>query len=499
MEQGGDRTNTGIGMKKLTELLATVTILSKKGSTDRNVEAIVFDSRKADSSSVFVAIKGTNTDGHDFIGAATEKGCKIIVTEKTVSVPADVTLVVTDCSSTALAYMATEFYDQPSSKLNLVGITGTNGKTTTATLLHHVFSKLGYQVGLLSTVVNKIGVIDVPATHTTPDPVALNQMLNDMVENGCSHCFMEVSSHAIHQNRIQGLHFSGGVFTNITHDHLDYHTTFKEYLRVKKSFFDNLPATAFALVNADDKNGTVMLQNTKAVKKTFAVRSVADYKVKVLENQFSGLVLNLCGTEVWSKLIGEFNASNLVTVYAVSELMGEDKIEILTALSQLESVEGRFQYFTSGGGITAIVDYAHTPDALENVLKTVSSIRTKNETVFTVVGCGGDRDKSKRPKMAAIACEWSDKVILTSDNPRSEDPDAIIHEMMTGVGGHHFKKTLSILDRAQAIKAAVTMSQKGDIILIAGKGHEKYQDVKGMKHHFDDMEIVTDLFIKLEK
>lgn len=486
-------------MKTLNDILSGVTILSENGATDVNISEIVFDSRKVSVDSVFVAIKGTVVDGHDFISSVIEKGCSVILAEKAVEVPSTVTLIITDNSAKALAIMANNFYDHPSAQLKLVGVTGTNGKTTTTTLLFNLFTKLGYKCGLLSTVVNKIGSIDVPSTHTTPDPVSLNALLNEMVEEGCTHCFMEVSSHAIHQYRTEGLSFAGGVFTNITHDHLDYHQTFKEYIRVKKIFFDELPSTAFALVNADDKNGMVMLQNTKANKKTFALKSPADYKVKVLENQFSGLVLNLCGTEVWSKLIGDFNAYNLVAVYAVSELLGEDKLEILTALSALESVDGRFQYTTSKGGITAIVDYAHTPDALENVLKTIASIRTRNETVYTVVGCGGDRDKTKRPKMAAIACEMSDKVIITSDNPRSEDPNIIIEEMMAGVEGQHFKKTLSILDREQAIKTAVSMAEKGDIILIAGKGHEKYQDIKGVKHHFDDMEIVTDLFIKLEK
>ena len=469
------------------------------GSIDVAIKAIVFDSRKASEETVFIAIKGASVDGHNFIDSVIDNGCKVVIVEQEVLVPSNVTLIVTDNSSKALALMATNFYNHPSDKLKLVGITGTNGKTTTATLLFNLFTKLGYKCGLLSTVVNKIGDFSIPATHTTPDPVALNELLNEMVESGCTHCFMEVSSHAIHQHRISGLMFKGAVFTNITHDHLDYHSTFKEYIRVKKSFFDELPTSAFALTNADDKNGMVILQNTKAIKHTYALKSPADFKVKVLENQFSGLVLNLCGTEVWSKLIGDFNAYNLVTVYAVSELLGEDKLEILTALSALESVEGRFQYTTSNGGVTAIVDYAHTPDALENVLKTISSIRTRNETVFTVIGCGGDRDKLKRPKMAAIACELSDKVIITSDNPRSEDPNVIIEEMMAGVEGQHFKKTLSIVDREQAIKTAVSMSQKGDILLIAGKGHEKYQDVKGVKHHFDDMELVTELFNKLEK
>jgi UDP-N-acetylmuramoyl-L-alanyl-D-glutamate--2,6-diaminopimelate ligase len=486
-------------MKTLKDILSGVTVLSANGSVDVNVNAIVFDSRKATEGIAFVAIKGTAVDGHSFIDGVIEKGCTVIIAEHEVKVPANVTLIVTDNSSKALALMATNFYNHPSEKLKLVGITGTNGKTTTTTLLFNLFMKLGYKCGLLSTVVNKIGSRDIPSTHTTPDPVALNELLNEMVEEGCTHCFMEVSSHAIHQHRISGLVFAGGVFTNITHDHLDYHATFKEYIRVKKSFFDELPASAFALSNVDDKNGMVMMQNTKASKHTFALKSPADFKVKVLENQFSGLVLNLCGTEVWSKLIGDFNAYNLVTVYAVSELLGEEKLEVLTALSALESVDGRFQYRTSNGGITAIVDYAHTPDALENVLKTISSIRTRNEDVYTVVGCGGDRDKLKRPTMAAIACELSDKVIITSDNPRSEDPNTIIEEMMAGVEGQHFKKTLSIVDREQAIKTAVSMAQKGDIILIAGKGHEKYQDIKGVKHHFDDMELVTELFNKLEK
>jgi UDP-N-acetylmuramoyl-L-alanyl-D-glutamate--2,6-diaminopimelate ligase len=486
-------------MMTLKDILSNVTILSSNGQTNMQINAIVFDSRKAIEGTVFVAIKGTVVDGHDFIPAVIESGCKVIVAEKAVDVPENTTLIVTDNSHKALAILANNFYDCPSAKLKLVGITGTNGKTTTTTLLHDLFTKLGYACGLLSTVVNKIGAVEIVATHTTPDPVSLNALLSEMVEAGCTHCFMEVSSHAIHQSRVEGLEFAGAVFTNITHDHLDYHSTFKEYIRVKKAFFDGLTSSAFALTNNDDKNGMVMLQNTNAKKYTYALKSPADFKVKVVENQFSGLVLNLCGEEVWSRLIGDFNAYNLVTVFAVSELLGEDKLEILTALSSLESVEGRFQYVTSNGGITAIVDYAHTPDALENVLKTISSIRTRNEIVFTVVGCGGDRDTTKRPKMAEIACELSDKVIITSDNPRSEDPNTIIEEMMVGVGGHHFKKTLSIVDRQQAIKTAVSMAEKGDIILIAGKGHEKYQDIKGVKHHFDDMETVTELFNKLEK
>jgi UDP-N-acetylmuramoyl-L-alanyl-D-glutamate--2,6-diaminopimelate ligase len=486
-------------MKTLANILTNIDTISIKGSVDLQFEAIVFDSRKANDTSLFVAIKGFTMDGHDFIPKVIEQGCKIIVTEKEITPSNGVTVILVENSSAVLAELASNFYDNPSNKLKLVGITGTNGKTTTATLSHDLFTKLGYKCGLLSTVVNKIGKELIPSTHTTPDPVSLNALLADMVEAGCSHCFMEVSSHAIHQNRIHGLKFVGAVFTNITHDHLDYHATFKEYIRVKKLFFDGLTNDAFSLTNGDDKNGLVMLQNTAAKKYTYALKSPADFKVKVLENQFSGLTLNLCGTEFWSKLIGEFNAYNLVTVYAIAELLGEDKLEILTALSSLNSVDGRFQYVTSNGGVTAIVDYAHTPDALENVLKTIGSIRTRNETVFTIVGCGGDRDKTKRPKMAAIACELSDKVIITSDNPRSENPQTIIDEMMTGVEGQFYKKTLSVLDREQAIKTAVLMAEKGDIVLIAGKGHEKYQEINGVKHHFDDMELVNELFNKLEK
>jgi len=486
-------------MKTLANILTNIDTISIKGNLDLQFEAIVFDSRKANDKSLFVAIKGFTMDGHDFIPKVIEQGCKIIITEKEITASNDVTIILVENSSAVLAELASNFYDNPSNELKLVGITGTNGKTTTATLSHDLFTKLGYKCGLLSTVVNKIGTELIPSTHTTPDPVSLNALLADMVEAGCSHCFMEVSSHAIHQNRIHGLKFIGAVFTNITHDHLDYHATFKEYIRVKKLFFDGLTNVAFSLTNGDDKNGLVMLQNTAAKKYTYALKSPADFKVKVLENQFSGLTLNLCGTEFWSKLIGEFNAYNLVTVYAIAELLGEDKLEILTALSSLNSVDGRFQYVTSNGGVTAIVDYAHTPDALENVLKTIGSIRTRNETVFTIVGCGGDRDKTKRPKMAAIACELSDKVIITSDNPRSENPQTIIDEMMTGVEGQFYKKTLSVLDREQAIKTAVLMAEKGDIVLIAGKGHEKYQEINGVKHHFDDMELVNELFNKLEK
>lgn len=484
---------------QLRDILYGISLVSVQGNTSVEVQEIVFDSRAAKAGSVFVAIQGTTVDAHAYIPKVIEQGCEIIVAQKAVEVPAHVTLVVVENTSKALGIMASLFYGEPSKSLKLIGITGTNGKTTTTTLLHKLYMELGFKSGLISTVVNKIGDTEIPSTHTTPNPVALNQLLADMVEAGCTHCFMEVSSHAVAQHRIAGLRFEGAAFTNITHDHLDYHGTFKAYIEAKKGFFDNLTSEAFALTNLDDKNGMVMLQNTKAKKYTYALKSPADFKAKVMENQFSGLVLNMDGTELWSRLIGDFNAYNLLTVFGISQLLGQDKIEVLTVLSKLESVEGRFEYIRSNGGVIAIVDYAHTPDALENVLKTIHNIRTKNETVFTIVGCGGDRDKAKRPVMAKIACEMSDKVILTTDNPRTEDPQVILDEMMTGVEGQHFKKTLTILDREQAIKTACAMAEKGDIILIAGKGHEKYQEVNGVRHDFDDLKIVTELFNKLEK
>ena len=483
----------------LKDILTGIELLQVKGSLEIETNALVFDSRKVQPGNVFFAIRGFAVDGHNFIPQVIESGCNIIVSEESFEAKEGTTLLVVNSTSQALGQMASNFYDRPSEKLKLVGVTGTNGKTTTTTLLFNLFKGLGYHCGLLSTVVNKIGDRDVPSTHTTPDPVSLNALLAEMVNDGCSHCFMEVSSHAVHQHRVEGLYFTGGVFTNITHDHLDYHKTFSEYIRVKKAFFDGLPSGAFALTNFDDKNGSVMLQNTQASKYSFALKSPADFKAKVLENQFSGLVLSIQGTELWTRLIGDFNAYNLLAVYAVSQLLGEESTEVMTELSKLESVEGRFQYFKSDTDITAIVDYAHTPDALENVLKTIKNIRTKNETVFTVVGCGGDRDKTKRPKMAEIACEMSDKVILTSDNPRTEDPNSILEEMMVGVPGQHFKKVLSILDREQAIKTAISMAEPGDILLVAGKGHEKYQEINGVKHDFDDLKTTIELFKKLEK
>lgn len=486
-------------MKNVKDILYGVHILSVKGSTHFEVNHLTFDSRTAREGSVFFAIKGAVSDGHDYIAKVIENGCQLIVAETDFDAPENVNVVLVDSSANALSIVAHNFYGEPSRYLKLIGITGTNGKTTIATLLYNLYTGLGYQAGLISTVVNRICEREIPATHTTPNPIALNELLAEMVEEGVSHCFMEVSSHAIHQQRIGGLIFAGGAFTNITHDHLDYHKTFKEYIHVKKAFFDGLPREAFALTNSDDKNGMVMLQNTKAKQRTYSMKSMSDYKVRVLENQFSGLVLTIDGIELWTRLIGDFNAYNLLCVYAIAIELGEDQTEVLTELSTLNSVEGRFQYVRSTSGITAIVDYAHTPDALQNVLKTIENIRTRNETVFTVVGCGGDRDKTKRPAMAGIACELSDQVIFTADNPRSEDPNTIIEEMMAGVDGTQFRKTLSIVDRAQAIKTAVAMAQPDDIILIAGKGHEKYQDINGVKHDFDDLQTVVELFNKLNK
>jgi UDP-N-acetylmuramoyl-L-alanyl-D-glutamate--2,6-diaminopimelate ligase len=480
-------------MKKLKDILYKVALVEVAGSTDVAVSVVHFDSRKVVDGTLFVAIKGTLTDGHKYIDQTIEKGAVAILCEDMPEKRHDgITYVKVKDSSAALAIIAANYYDHPSAKLKLVGITGTNGKTTTATLLFNLFIGLGYKVGLLSTVRNQINTQQFPATHTTPDSLELNRVLNEMVAASCTHCFMEVSSHAIVQNRIAGISFTGGVFTNITHDHLDFHKTFDAYIKAKKKFFDELPSTAFALVNKDDANGMVMLQNTKASKKTFALKSSADFKCKVVENTLAGLVLTIDGRELWTKLIGAFNAYNLLGIYATAVLLGEEKEEVLKVLSALDPVEGRFQYAKSPNGTIGIVDYAHTPDALENVLSTLQEVRSENEKIITVVGCGGDRDRTKRPVMASIACGKSDKVILTSDNPRSEEPAEIIHEMEKGVDVLSKKKTISIVDRKEAIKAACQMAQKGDIILLAGKGHEKYQEIKGVKHPFDDMEILCE-------
>lgn len=480
-------------MKLLKDILYKAGLIEVIGSTNVAITALSFDSRKIEKDSLFIAVKGTLSDGHKFIDDTISKGAIAILCEE---FPANtnerVTYIKVKDTALALGIVASNFYENPSEKIKLVGVTGTNGKTTTVTLLFNLFKKLGYKTGLLSTVKNQINNDVIPSTHTTPDAIQLNALLQQMVEKGCTHCFMEVSSHAVVQNRIAGIHFTGGVFTNITHDHLDYHKTFDEYIRAKKGFFDALGQDAFALTNRDDVNGQVMLQNTRATKRTYSLRSMADFKCRVVENQFSGLLLNIDNQEVWSKLIGSFNAYNLLAVYATAILLKEDKTNVLTTLSTLNSVEGRFQYIRTESGVIGIVDYAHTPDALSNVLKTINDIRTGNEKVITVVGCGGDRDAVKRPVMAKIACDLSSKVILTSDNPRSEDPDAIIKEMQAGVDGVNRKKTISMTDRAEAIKTACSYAEPGDIILVAGKGHEKYQEIKGVKHPFDDMQVLQE-------
>lgn len=487
-------------MKKLKDILYRVNINSVTGSTDIPVNDIHFDSRKISLDDVFVAIKGTASDGHNFVVKAVESGAIAVICEEIPEpVINGITYIKVEDSHAALAVMASNFYGNPSKNLRLVGITGTNGKTTIATLLHQLFKKAGYKVGLLSTVKVIVDDKEFNATHTTPDSLTINRYLKMMNDTGVEFCFMEVSSHGIHQKRTEGLIFSGGVFTNLTHDHLDYHSTFKEYRDIKKSYFDALPKTAFTLTNVDDKNGLVMIQNTKAKKYTYALKSYADYKAQIMENQLNGLFLKIDKNDVWTKLIGNFNAYNLLAVYAVADLLGLEKLETLRLLSELESVSGRFQYYISKGKITAIVDYAHTPDALKNVMETVNSIRTGNEEFITVMGCGGDRDRAKRPVMGNIASTLSTKVIFTSDNPRSEEPQAIIDEIEKGVEPQNFKKTVSVVDRKQAIKTACQLANTDDIILIAGKGHETYQEVKGVKSDFDDMKIVKELLEKLNK
>ncbi len=480
-------------MKLLSDILYKTRLEEVIGSTHMAISSVTFDSRKVKKDTLFVATRGTATDGHAYIDKAIEAGAVAIVCEDLPETRKEnVTYIKVTDSTHALGFIACNYFDNPSTKLKLVGVTGTNGKTTTVTLLFNLFRTLGYNVGLLSTVQNKINNTVIPSTHTTPDALSLNELLSVMVEQGCDYAFMEVSSHAVVQNRIAGVQFTGAIFTNITHDHLDYHKTFDEYIKAKKRFFDNLPEEAFAITNKDDKNGMVMLQNTKAHKYSYSIKNVADYKCKIIENHLNGLLLNINNHEVWVKLIGTFNAYNVLAVFAAAHLLKQDVINILTTLSNLNSVEGRFQYVKSETGIIGIVDYAHTPDALKNVLETIKDIRSGNENVITLVGCGGDRDAAKRPVMANIACQYSNKVILTSDNPRSEDPEEILNQMQAGVDATDFKKTLRISDRREAIKTACTLAQKGDIILIAGKGHEKYQEIKGVKHPFDDLEILKE-------
>ncbi len=487
-------------MNSLKDILYKVTLDAVVGSTDVLVRNIQFNSRSIAVNDVFVAIKGSLTDGHQYIDKAIEQGAIVVVCQEVpVNTKTGITYIKVDDSSRALAIMAANFYGNPSENLKLVGVTGTNGKTTVASLLYQLFKKAGYKVGLLSTVKIMVDNEVFTATHTTPDSLTINQYLKQMNDQGVEFCFMEVSSHGIHQNRTLGLKFEGGIFTNLSHDHLDYHDTFAEYRDVKKRFFDELPKSAFALINGDDKNGSIMLQNTKAKQYTYALKTYADYKAQILENQFSGLLLKLNENEVWVRLIGTFNAYNILAIFATAELLGLEKQESLRLISELESVSGRFQFVISDQKITAIVDYAHTPDALKNVLETINDIRTKNEDVITVVGCGGDRDVTKRPRMGHIASALSTKVIFTSDNPRSEVPEAIIEAIEVGVEPQNFKKTLSIVDRKQAIKTACQLAKPNDIILIAGKGHETYQEVKGERSDFDDFKIVKAYLQQLEK
>ena len=487
-------------MINLKEILWKVAIEAVNGSTDVTIEKMEFDSRKISENDVFIAIRGTISDGHDFIETAISKGAIAIICDTFPEIIiSGITYIRVKDTNKAMAFMAANYFENPSHKLKLVGITGTNGKTTVASLLYQLFQKAGYKAGLLSTVKILVDTKEYKATHTTPDSITINYYLKEMVDEGVDYCFMEVSSHGIHQKRTEGLQFAGGVFTNLSHDHLDYHPTFSEYRDVKKSFFDNLPKTAFALSNSDDKNGSVMLQNTGARKLTYALKTYSDYKAQILENQLSGLLLKINDNEVWVRLIGTFNAYNLLAIYGTAVELGLESLEVLRLLSELESVSGRFQFIVSKGNITAIVDYAHTPDALENVLKTINDIRTKNEQLITVVGCGGDRDKTKRPIMANIASTLSDKLIITSDNPRTENPETIIAEMEQGVAPQNFKKTVSISDRKQAIKAACQLAQANDIILIAGKGHETYQEINGVRQNFDDMKIVKEMLDQLGK
>ena len=486
-------------MRLLSDIIKGLSFTELQGSADVNISAVVFDSRKVVQGCLFVAVRGTVVDGHNYIEQAIKDGAAAIICEELPGHTAtEVDFLMVADSAAALGIVSANFYDNPSAKLKLVGVTGTNGKTTVATLLYQLFRDLGYKCGLLSTVENQINGKVIPSTHTTPDQVELNRLLDEMVDLGCDYCFMEVSSHAVAQHRITGLSFIGAIFTNLTHDHLDYHKTFDNYLKAKKAFFDSLPKNAFALTNSDDRNGNVMLQNTKAHKKSYGLKTMADFKAKILENQFGGLLLNIDSEDVWFKMVGSFNAYNLLAVYAAAMLLDQDKSKVLTSLSKLSGAEGRFDYIVGPNKVIGIVDYAHTPDAVQNVLSTIHDIRKGNEKVITVIGCGGDRDKTKRPVMAKVACEWSDKVILTADNPRTEDPAEIIKDMEQGVDAAFKRMTVSIIDRREAIKTACMLAQPGDIILLAGKGHEKYQEIKGVKNHFDDKEELIEQFKQMQ-
>ncbi len=476
-------------MMKIVDIIKGTNTSVVKGNENTEVVDICFDSRQVKSGSMFVAIAGTQSDGHLYISKAIENGAvSIVFQNQPEQLAENIAWIKAADSAEALALLCSNFYDNPSCKLTLVGVTGTNGKTTTATLLYRLFKKLGYRVGLISTVVYYVDDKSYEATHTTPDPLQLNRLMAEMVEIGCEYCFMEVSSHSIEQKRIAGLDFDGAIFSNITQDHLDFHLTFDNYIKAKKQLFDKLKPEAFALVNVDDRNGRVMVQNTKARVKSYAIRSLADYKAKLIESHFEGMQISIENTELWANLIGEFNVYNLLSIYSAARLLEQDKEEVLKIISSLHEVSGRFETVRSSKGITAIVDYAHTPDALENVLSTIHGIRKGNEQIITVVGAGGNRDKGKRPIMARICVELSDKVIVTSDNPRNEEPQDIINDMLVGVDKQHQSKTLVIVDRREAIKTAVMLARDGDIVLVAGKGHETYQDIKGVKHHFDDKE-----------
>jgi len=482
-------------LKYLTHILQNIVPLETKGSVVLAIKSLALDSRKVSESTLFFALRGTQVDGHEYIQKAIQKGAVAIVCEEfPENLQNDIAYIRVQNTSQILGIAASNFYDNPSQKLKLVGITGTNGKTTTATLLFNLFKSLGYKTGLLSTILYQVDNVSVEATHTTPDAIRINELLNQMVEAGCAFAFMEVSSHAIAQERISGLTFAGGVFTNLTHDHLDYHLTFKEYLNAKKKFFDQLPTSAFALSNADDKNGKVMLQNTRASKHFYSLKTLAEFKGRIIENHFDGIQMNINNKELFALLPGIFNAYNILAVYGTAVLLHQEEEEILTGISQLRGAEGRFETLQSESGITAFIDYAHSPDALENVLKTINSLRTFNEKLIAVVGAGGDRDRTKRPKMAKIVSTLSDTIILTSDNPRTEDPEQIIAEMLVGIDPAKKNKTMLIINRKEAIKTAFNLANPGDLILIAGKGHEKYQEVNGVRHPFDDKKVIMELF-----
>lgn len=485
-------------MKDIKQILSHITYKELIGSPEAHIHKIQYDSRKITDGDLFVAIKGVQNDGHDFVEKAVKQGAKFVVAEKKFeNLPGTILQIIVEDSHLALSQLAAAYYDFPSSNLKLTGVTGTNGKTTVATLSYQLFKELGYKAGLLSTVKIMIGDKEVEATHTTPDPLMINKYLAEMLNEGIEYVFMEVSSHGLDQQRTAVLDFDGAVFTNLTHDHLDYHKTFINYRDIKKTFFDNLKPEAFALVNADDKNGAFMLQNTKAKKYTYALKNPADFKAKILEQNFTGMLLLIDQKEVWVQLIGAFNAYNILAIYATAVLYGMDQFEVLQAISKLKSVDGRFEIMLSKNGKVAIVDYAHTPDALENVLKTINAIRPNNEEkLITIVGAGGNRDKTKRPEMAQVAAKYSNQVIFTSDNPRDENPDQIIEDMEAGVPGEYYKKTLKITDRRQAIQAGIQLANPGDVVLIAGKGHENYQIIKGKKLHFDDREEVKEAFNK---